>query len=489
MSTIITTKVNPGFQFKYVHWKWAILWSIVGIALIFQFRVWSIPVRAALSLGLIGMWRYGLQVLHLVRSLIYSKIKFPKIRAKASATKIEQFKQFFIIVADYKIEEEVRAIAFQQLERAIQQVAEDIEVHLIYTSDNAAEVICKKSDFYTFHQLRQCNGKRCALADALDFAKKQSHNINESIVVLMDGDTAVDTDTFKKSIPIFEIKPELGALTTNERVKLIGQNSWILSWYKLKFAKRDHHMKSQALSDRVLTLTGRLSMYSGSVSLTEDFIQSLRNDIVKHWIHGDIKLLMGDDKTTCYKVMFSGKPMLYLPDTYVTTYESVSKPFVQTSLGLMARWYGNSLRNTPRIVNKGWPHLPFFIWYCCLDVLICYWTTLIGPIVGLLLLLVFGFNALFGYLGFVFLTRAFQLSILGIHGHKLNPRDIVLTIYDQWVGSVIKIFNTFYPNKQTFALRHTHKDKNLSLFKSELNYMMMVLTLAFEAFIISWLII
>lgn len=68
------------------------------------------------------------------------------------------------------------------------------------------------------------------------------------------------------------------------------------------------------LSKRVLTLTGRMSMFRASIITNPDFIAHVENDYLNHWRFGQLKFLTGDDKSSWYWVLKNGWNMLYVPD-------------------------------------------------------------------------------------------------------------------------------------------------------------------------------
>jgi glycosyltransferase Alg8 len=70
-----------------------------------------------------------------------------------------------------------------------------------------------------------------------------------------------------------------------------------------------------------LTLTGRMSLYRARVALSDGFIDLLQHDAIDHYRLGRVKFLTGDDKSTWYYILRSGREMLYVPDVRVITVE------------------------------------------------------------------------------------------------------------------------------------------------------------------------
>ncbi len=116
-------------------------------------------------------------------------------------------------------------------------------------------------------------------------------------------------------------------------------------WHKLRFAQRHINMCSMALSKRVLTMTGRMSMFRASVVTNPEFIADVESDSLMHWRLGRFKFLTGDDKSSWFSLMRLGYDTFYVPDAAINTVEHPpEKSFFKASRKLMYRWCGNNLR-------------------------------------------------------------------------------------------------------------------------------------------------
>ncbi len=82
-------------------------------------------------------------------------------------------------------------------------------------------------------------------------------------------------------------------------------------------------MQSHALSDRVLTLTGRFSVFRATHIVSHEFIRLQEADFLEHWLWGRFRFLSGDDKSTWYTLLRHGVKMTYVPDAAGTTIEVV----------------------------------------------------------------------------------------------------------------------------------------------------------------------
>jgi mannuronan synthase len=56
---------------------------------------------------------------------------------------------------------------------------------------------------------------------------------------------------------------------------VVDGGTWLSQWFKLRFAQRQMLMCSMGLSGRLLTLTGRMSMFRARFALDPSFIESL----------------------------------------------------------------------------------------------------------------------------------------------------------------------------------------------------------------------
>jgi glycosyltransferase Alg8 len=195
---------------------------------------------------------------------------------------------------------------------------------------------------------------------------------------VIDGDTVLGEGVVRKTVPWFQLFGNVGGLTTNEFCEVRG--GYIMSeWHKLRFAQRHINMCSMALSKRVLTMTGRMSVFRASVVTDPDFIADVESDSLQHWRLGRFKFLTGDDKVELVQPDAPGLRHLYVPDAAINTVEHPpEKSFIKASRKLMFRWYGNNLRRTP--APWAWVQAPRGCspaWCCSTSACRC------GPLLGL----------------------------------------------------------------------------------------------------------
>ncbi len=176
---------------------------------------------------------------------------------------------------------------------------------------------------------------------------------DNDVVVLMDGDTVLGSGIMEKCLPLFALRPKLGAVTT-DNISVTTGNWLYRKWYTLRFSMRHRMMKSQSLSRQLLVLTGRFSIIRAKEAFTEEFVAYLENDRIQHWLHGEIKFVTGDDKSTWYCLLRRGCEMLYVPDAHIFCMEDSGKKPFTSSIKKMHRWFGNMLRNNGRAIRLDW---------------------------------------------------------------------------------------------------------------------------------------
>ena len=116
-----------------------------------------------------------------------------------------------------------------------------------------------------------------------------------------------------------------------------------------------------ALSHRVLTLTGRFSVFRATHITSHEFIRLQEADFLEHWLWGRFRFLSGDDKSTWYTLLKYGVKMTYVPDATGVTIEVVDGSGMTRMKENLRRWSGNMLRNGARAIALGPWRMPFFI--------------------------------------------------------------------------------------------------------------------------------
>ena len=131
-------------------------------------------------------------------------------------------------------------------------------------------------------------------------------------------------DIVAQSAPWFN-DGTIGALTTDESAE-IPDAAAFADWFDLRFTQRQVLMSSMALAGRVLTLTGRMSVFRADLVIEPSFITQVQSDYLDHWRLGRVTFLTGDDKSTWFWLLKSGYRMMYLPDLRTLSMERQPLP-------------------------------------------------------------------------------------------------------------------------------------------------------------------
>jgi len=422
-------------------------------------------------LGSFAIWRYGWQAIHYLRAIFYSLFDYPRLKKRAAALPeaLRFPKHLFFIIPSYNEEAWVSRETFHSILSEMGKIPSSATLIVATGSDKDDTVI---SSIYNSHPVkekvdlifqRQSKGKRIAMGHALRSAARRYHMLEEdphSATVFMDGDSYLEPGTLAKVLPFFGLLPRLGALTTNEVAFIDTESSWYKNWFNLKFGQRHILFQSHSAARKVLTLTGRFSVFRSSIVTQEDFIRQIENDVITHWRHGKFRFLMGDDKSSWFYLLKYQWEMLYIPDALCYSLESRDADFLELSLTLPYRWYGNTLRNNDRALAVGWRKVGFFIWICILDQRLSMWTSLVGISGAVILSLFKSFIYLPMYLAWVLIVRTVQMTVITYCGHPVSMQTIPLMLYNQWIGAFIKIHSYFNLSSQKWSKGASKQQKN-----------------------------
>lgn len=435
--------------------KPALFYLILSFTLFYIFEPYlgRLNDEVLISIAFIGLWRYSILFVNYIRAAIYHFKVYPSYRREIEMLAEDKRypKHLYFVIPSYKEEPWVSAEVFSSLLADVLTLPSKTTLVIATGSDKEDVLIQTVYKSHPNHERvdiilqRQSQGKRIAMGHALRAVARvyNSHEPEEgSLTILMDGDSLVTYGTLKKTLPFFAIRKKLGALTTNEIGYIDSDSSFYKDWFNLKFAQRHILFQSQSLSKRVLTLTGRFSVFRTSAVITEDFISNIEHDIMIDPLYGKFRFLMGDDKSSWYNMMKHGWDMLYLPDVTVYSLESRDGDFFEISQSLPFRWYGNTLRNNARA--RKLKNQPLFIRYLLYDQLALMWTSLVGIVAAFLLSIFAHFAYLPLYISWAIFVRVFQIGIFSYTGHRVTIRTIPLMLYTQWIGAFVKIKAYFY---------------------------------------------
>lgn len=410
--------------------------------------------------GIFGLWRFGWWANHLARAAIYGRVVFPKLREEAEAVWRAGIRprRIHFMMTTFRERPDVTRQVVRSIIAEIRstglpgtiwlgsgdQIDEDLIAELI--TDEAQDI---PLDLVIARQDRP--GKRYAIGMALR-AMRRSDIEPDDIVVFMDGDSIIVAGMLRKCVPLFACDPKLGALTTDETV-LVNGPAWIARWLSMRFAQRRIGMQSHALAGKVLTLTGRLSLFRASYVVEREFIDMVEEDFLDHWLWGHFRFLSGDDKSTWYYMLREGARTIYVPDACCVTIEQIDGNGYDRMVQNLRRWSGNMLRNGARAIALGPRHVGFFTWWSLVDQRIAMWTMLISPVLALGAAIFVSAIFIPTYLSWILITRLVQSFVLWIYSREIVLSYPIYLYANQMLNAVVKVYCLFRLSKQRWTNR------------------------------------
>lgn len=415
---------------------------------------------ALVVVGAIGVWRYSWALLNFARAFAFLKWVHPRRKARAMAAYAKQAHpaHAYFLVTSYKIEPEVTTRVYQSIFRAAAESAGGATVVVSVVDSADGRMIRRVFDANADAVARvrliidqiPGTGKRDALARSLHLIAREAPT-RRDIVLFVDGDSCVPLDIVAASAPFF-VDPDMGAVTTDEAVE-IKDSALFRDWFSLRFTQRQVMMSSMGLSNRVLTLTGRMSVVRADLATDAGFINQVQSDYIDHWRLGRVTFLTGDDKSTWFWLLKNGYKMGYLPDVASVSMESQPKPgFVDSAITLMIRWFGNMMRTNGRALALSPSKIGVFTWWSILDQRIGVWTTLAGPLSVLVGAIFIEPMVLPAYIAWVMFTRYVYCWILSLTRFEGFPITYPFLLYfSQITGAAVKSFVMFRLDRQRWT--------------------------------------
>ncbi len=450
--------------------------------------------RMIVLVAAIGVWRYSWWFLNLIRALIYEFITFPKLRQQANALYKKGWKppHIYFVIASYKEKKETTEALLECMLRECRHL--DVPATLYLSADPQDEKIVRHyvrkyvrdMPFQVVAIRQTLPDKRIALGQCLRSLSRHGV-IKDAPIVLMDGDALMTVGTLKKCVAFFQLNPNLHALTTDEKAIFYGPK-WMAEMTELRFAQRHLMMQSHALSKRVLTLTGRLSIFRSQIITAPDFIERLENDYIDHWLWGRFRFFSGDDKSTWYLLLKNKAEMLYVRDSMVYTVEHISGNGFQRTLQNLLRWSGNMLRNNGRAIALMPKKVPFYIWWCLIDQRLVIWTSLVSPIAAILLTIKLGWAFLTVYLAWLGMTRIAVSLFIFRYAGRIHLSFPFLIYILQISNALIKIYILFRLPRQRWTNRASTASLQVADNKEWIKHLMaMYLTVLYSSALIVFL--
>jgi mannuronan synthase len=428
-------------------------------------RVWLHDGRAFLGiLGLFGLWRYAWWLTHVIRSEIYARRTYPALARAASARWDAGWrprKLHFLVTVYRERAETIEAVmaAICQEVRSLGQPA-TIWIGTKEEADEQTVARCLARDAADLdvhlRVVRQTgSGKRNSIALILSAMARDGLTADD-FVAFMDSDFILSQGALRTCLPLFASDPALQALTTDEDCIVHGPR-WVQTWLDMRFAQRRLAMQSHALSSRVLTLTGRFSIFRGTHIVHPDFIGLVAEDMLDHWLWGRFRFLSGDDKSTWYALLRLGARMRYVPDAHGVTIEVFEGSATRRMLENLRRWSGNMLRNGSRAITLGPRRMPLFIWWCLVDQRLAMWTMLFGPLCAIAGIMKLGWMFLVAYAVYVALTRLVSALVLFTYSRRVDLNYTWALYANQLMNSAVKLYMIWRLPKQRWFNRGNQK--------------------------------
>ena len=444
--------------------QFALILAALGYLLTFTpNRLFNADVQhVTLTLGALGFWRFSWWGTHAARAEYYRRVKFPPMRCEASALWASGWRprRLHIQMTTYF---EEPAITKRVIGSILGQVRKERIPTTRYIGTGSAYDENIIRDFLQTHAadipddlaklvfIRQNQpGKRMAIGLILRAIARGGVDPDD-LVIFMDGYALYATDVLKKTLPMFARDPDLQALTTDEEVICYGP-TWMQSWLNRRFAQRRLAMQSHACSDKVLTLTGRMSVFRAKHMLDERFIRTIEADHLDHWLWGRFRFLSGDDKSTWYHPLSKRSKMTYVPDATVFTIEVIHGGGFKRMVENFRRWSGNMLRNGARAIALGPRTVSPFIWWCLVDQRLAMWTMLVSPILAILASMVepaYAWSALIWLL----FSRTVLCLCLFSYARSVDLSWPFIRYLNQVINASVKVFMIFHLSKQNWSNR------------------------------------
>lgn len=462
--------------------------QLIGVATIAALLIWLLThtanrffdprtMHVTIILGTLGLWRFGWWFTHAVRAEIYRRLIWPGKRRRAEAVWRSGWRpgRLHIQMTTYY---EEPAITKRVIGSILGQIRREQIPTTLYigTGSSYDEMIIR--DFVETHAqdipddlaelvfLRQNQpGKRMAIGMILRSINRNGAD-KDDLVIFMDGDALYGDDVLEKTLSMFGVDADLQALTTDEEVICYGPK-WIENWLNMRFAQRRLAMQSHACSDKVLTLTGRMSVFRAEHMRSEKFIRTIEADHLDHWLWGRFRFLSGDDKSTWYHMLTCDAKMTYVPDATVYTIEVIKENGLERMVQNFRRWSGNMLRNGSRAIALGPRKIKPFIWWCVVDQRIAMWTMMVSPTMAILAAFV-NPGYLWSCLIWVVFSRVVLCIFLYSYSRTVDLSWPFILYLNQVINASVKIFMIYHLSKQKWSNRGNQSSADGSGFFAQL---------------------
>jgi glycosyltransferase Alg8 len=423
--------------------------------------LWDPSTRSfTITLGVLIFWRYGWWLTHFIRAELYSKYRFPSMRSKADTLWQSGWRPRHVhfMMTTFRERRDTTELVIASICREVRESgilttlwlgsgdSYDEDIIMNYLHQHAGEI---PLELVIVRQ--NVSGKRMAIGLTLRAMSRRGIDLDD-LIVFMDGDSVLAPGILRACCPLFGIDQELQAVTTDEEVICYGPQ-WMQSWLTMRFAQRRIAMQSHSMSNKVLTLTGRMSVFRANHLSKYNFIRMVEADSLEHWLWGKYRFLSGDDKSTWYYMLTQDAKMLYVPDALVYTIEEVDGSGIARMTQNFRRWSGNMLRNGTRCLQLGPKKVGFFIWWCVLDQRIAMWTMLVSPVIAVSVAVLIDFSYLTGYVIWIAISRMLLTLFLFRYSKTVHMEWPFILYFNQLLNASVKVYCLARLSKQRWTNR------------------------------------
>jgi glycosyltransferase Alg8 len=202
------------------------------------------------TIGLIGAWRYGWWLLHFVRSQVYARVRFPRLRHASERLWREGWRPARVsyIVTTFMERPETTQAVMAAIVAECRTTGIPTRIYL-GSGLPKDEQVARDFLFRTARNLdlqlvivrqnrpgkRPRSGSRCVRCRAPGWGRTSPSCSWTAIRSCCPG-------SCRRCLPLFEVRHDLDALTTAEQAIVIGPR-WISTWLDMRFAQRHLTMR------------------------------------------------------------------------------------------------------------------------------------------------------------------------------------------------------------------------------------------------------
>lgn len=470
-------------------------WTPVRVSLVFLYfatvfvlvDVLPLPINRpqfatiASFVGALGIWRYGWWATHAVRAELYRSGHYPTLRKNADEFWEAGWRPrhvYFMVAGLNEHPDTVRSV-LNSLCRELRDIG--VPGTILFCGGIADEELADAhlraawydADVKLVFVRQDKPGKRVALGVLVRALNREAPR-KDDLVAMMDADSLMAPDCLRKVAPLFRARLDLDAVTTDEEAICLGPE-WVKRWLTMRFAQRRLLMMSEALSSRLLVLTGRCSFYRAEVMMNHDFAQHLESDYLHHWLWGSFRFLSGDDKSTWYYLLQRQATMLYVPDALVYTIERIEGNGIRRMQQNLLRWAGNMLRNGWRSLALGPRQMPFFTWWSLVDQRLSIWTMLVAPIAAIGLSVTQSWTYFLAYLLWIAFSRMCLCLFLYRHAREIDLFWPFMLYTNQLISASAKVWQLFHLSQQRWFHRGNQRADGMSIIQRVMSMYLTIL--------------